>query len=82
MPSQKEIRKSISAPLSSDPKIRQRQKVERKALVIQMKGGLPKRQAQVLKSKPKPKVVQPKKNKQTDSSVIGLAEKLRRRFPS
>lgn len=76
MSSNAEIRKKISAPLSSDPLTRQRQKIERKALILKMKNIV--RQAPVTKPKSKPKVVKPTKDK---LSAVNLAEKLRRRFP-
>ena len=75
MATQEEIRKKISAPLSSDPGIRQRQKVERKALILKSKGFKPKRKAQVIK--PKPKAEKPKEKAR--GGIFGVIDKLRER---
>lgn len=75
MASDEEVRKRISAPLSDDPVTRQKQKVDRKALVLQRKGfRAPKRKAQVLAPKPKEK----KKEKQ-EGGFFEILKELRKK---
>ena len=73
-----EIREGLREPLSDDPTIRFRQQVERKALILQKKGG-PKRRAQVLEPKPKPKTEPKKKEAKKGTDFFDILEELRKK---